>query len=100
VHAATREKPALSAFLEGEFGLRACDVVVVEGFRGEAAFPKIEVCRTATGRAPLCEADPSVVAIVTDFATKHPSSIPRFTFEQVPSSLYSFLRKSPVFSSL
>ena len=30
---------------------RGCDVVVVEGFRGEA-FPKIEVCRAATGRTP------------------------------------------------
>ena len=99
VHAATREKQALSAFLEGDFGLRSRDVVVVEGFRGEAAFPKIEVCRAATGRAPLCETDPSVVAVVADFPTKHPTSVPRFTFSEIPSLLL-FLRKSPVFSSL
>ncbi len=92
------ERP-LSVFLEGEYGLRACDVVVVEGFRGEATFPRIEVCRAATGRAPLCETDPSVVAVVTDRATGHASSVPRFSFSEI-SSLLLFLRKSPVLSSL
>jgi hypothetical protein len=37
---------------------------------------------------------------VTDRATAHASATPRFSFEEVPSSLYSFLRNSPVFSSL
>jgi molybdopterin-guanine dinucleotide biosynthesis protein MobB len=92
-------RPALSVFLEGEYGLRDCDVVVVEGFRGESGYPKIEVCRAATGRAPLCEGDPNVLAVVTDFATKHGSSVPRFTFEGIPGSLLLFLRKSPLFSS-
>ncbi len=85
------DKPALSVFLEGEYGLGSCDVVVVEGFRGEAR-PKIEVCRAATGRAPLCESDPNVIAVVTDEATKHASSIPRFTFEEIPGSLLPLLR--------
>ncbi|MFI5119566.1 MAG: molybdopterin-guanine dinucleotide biosynthesis protein B [Thermoanaerobaculia bacterium] len=96
--AGARERPALSVFLEGEYGLRGCDVVVVEGYRSES-HPKIEICRAATGRAPLCEDDPNVVAVVTDHATKHPSTIPRFTFEEVPGSLLPFLRKSSVFSS-
>jgi molybdopterin-guanine dinucleotide biosynthesis protein MobB len=91
-------RPALSVFLEGEYGLRECDVVVVEGYRSET-YPKIEVCRAATGRAPLCEADSSVVAVITDRATGHASSIPRFTFEEFPGLLL-FLRNSPVFSSL
>lgn len=98
VHRRAHEKPALSVFLEGEYGLRDCDVVVVEGFRSEP-YPKIEVCRAATGRAPLCENDPNVLAVVTDRATQHASSIPRFTFEEIPGSLLLFLRKSPVFSS-
>jgi molybdopterin-guanine dinucleotide biosynthesis protein B len=90
-------RPALSVFLEGEYGLGACDVVVVEGYRS-APYRKIEVCRAATGRAPLCENDPNVLAVVTDRATQHASSIPRFTFEEIPGSLLSFLREFPVFS--
>jgi molybdopterin-guanine dinucleotide biosynthesis protein MobB len=93
-----RERPALSVFLEGEYGLGSCDVVVVEGFRGEAR-PKIEVCRAATGRAPLCENDPNVIAVVSDRPTKHASSIPRFTFDEIPGSLLPLLRKSLSFSS-
>jgi molybdopterin-guanine dinucleotide biosynthesis protein MobB len=96
--AAAREAPALSVFLEGEYGLGDCEVVVVEGYRSEA-YPKIEVCRQANGRAPLCENDPSVIAVVTDRATQHASSIPRFTFEEIPGLLL-FLRRSSVFSSL
>jgi molybdopterin-guanine dinucleotide biosynthesis protein B len=90
-------RPALSVFLEGEYGLGACDVVIVEGYRS-APYPKIEVCRAATGRAPLCESDPNVIAVVADRATQHASSIPRFTFEEIPSSLLLFLRRSPVLS--
>jgi molybdopterin-guanine dinucleotide biosynthesis protein MobB len=92
-------RPALSAFLEGEYGLGGCDVVIVEGFRSES-YPKIEVCRGATGRAPLCEADPNVLAVVTDRSTQHASSIPRFSFEEIPSSLFLFLRRSSLFSFL
>jgi len=99
VHRHAHEKPTLSVFLEGEYGLGSCDVVVVEGYRDEA-YPKIEVCRAATGREPLSENDPDVIAIVSDRATQHPSSIPRFTFEEIPGPLLFFLRKSPVFSSL
>ena len=99
VHRHAHEKPALSVFLEGEYGLGSCDVVVVEGYRDEA-YPKIEVCRAATGREPLSENDPDVIAIVSDRGTQHPSSIPRFTFEEIPGPLLFFLRKSPVFSSL
>jgi molybdopterin-guanine dinucleotide biosynthesis protein MobB len=57
-----------------------CDVVVVEGFRSEP-LPKIEVCRTATGRAPVVLEDPYVVAVVTDRETPHPPSVPRFSFD-------------------
>ncbi len=90
-------RPALSVFLEGEYGLGSCDVVVVEGYRSEL-YPKIEVCRAATGREPLCENDPDVVAVVTDRATGHPAPIPRFSFSEVPG-LLSFLRKSSILFS-
>ncbi|MEO8056029.1 MAG: molybdopterin-guanine dinucleotide biosynthesis protein B [Acidobacteriota bacterium] len=93
VHRQAPERPALSDFLEGEYGLRRCDVVVVEGFRGEVSYPKIEVCRAATGREPLCESDPNTIAVVTDRATLHPSSVPRFTFSEIPSCIL-FLRES------
>jgi molybdopterin-guanine dinucleotide biosynthesis protein B len=72
--------------------------VIVEGYRSET-YPKIEVCRGATGRAPLCEADPNVLAVVTDHPTRHASSIPRFSFSEIPGLLL-FLKKSPVFASL
>jgi len=91
-------RPALSVFLEGEYGLAGCDVVVVEGFRGES-YPKIEVCRAATGRSPLCESDPNVIAVVADCATKHASSILRFSFSEIPGSLLSFLRESSILFS-
>jgi len=93
------DRPALSVFLEGEYGLSGCDVAIVEGFRGEK-LPKIEVCRAATGRAPLCETDPDVIAVVADRATKHASSVPRFSFEEIPGSLLLFLRRLSEFSSL
>jgi molybdopterin-guanine dinucleotide biosynthesis protein len=70
---------------------------VVEGFRSER-LPKIEVCRGATGRDPVCESDPNVIAVVTDRATQHPSSVPRFSFEEIPGSLLLFLRRFSEFS--
>lgn len=90
VHHLSPERQALDVFLEGE--LASCDVVIVEGYRSES-LPKIEVCRAATGRAPLCEDDPTVLAVVADRATRHASSVPRFTFEEI-SGVLLFLRKS------
>jgi molybdopterin-guanine dinucleotide biosynthesis protein MobB len=87
VHRQAPEKPALADFLEREFG--NCDAVIVEGYRSEP-LPKIEICRGATGRAPLCAGDPNVLAVVTDLKTPHAPSIPRFTFEE-SGPLFSFL---------
>ena len=97
VHRQALDRRPLSLFLEGEYGLRDRDVVIVEGFRSEG-YPKIEVCRAATGRAPLCEGDPNVIAVVTDHATAHPSSVPRFSFDEI-SRLLFFLRRSPVLNA-
>jgi molybdopterin-guanine dinucleotide biosynthesis protein MobB len=90
VHRLDHERRPLSFFFEGEFGIGDRDVVVVEGFRSEP-YPKIEVCRAATGRAPLCETDSDVVAVVTDRPTSHPASVPCFSFEEIPGLLV-FLR--------
>jgi molybdopterin-guanine dinucleotide biosynthesis protein MobB len=76
-HRLDREKPDLSRFLP-EFA--ECDVVVVEGYRREP-LPKIEVCRVATGRAPVALDDPHVVAVMTDRETAHPPHVPRFSFD-------------------
>lgn len=56
--------------------LAKADVVVVEGYK-RARHPKIEVARAATGREPVCEDDPTVVAVVTDRETRHPAHVPR-----------------------
>ncbi len=95
VHRLAHERRPLSFFLEGEFGLGDRDVVIVEGFRSEP-YPKVEVCRAATGRAPLCENDADVVAVMTDRPTAHRASVPRFTFNEIPGLLSfakSFLAK-------
>ncbi|WP_455288459.1 molybdopterin-guanine dinucleotide biosynthesis protein B [Cupriavidus necator] len=45
--------------------LRGADITLVEGFRREA-IPRIEVYRSAHGRAPYYPGDPSIVALATD----------------------------------
>jgi molybdopterin-guanine dinucleotide biosynthesis protein B len=45
--------------------LSPCDLVVVEGFKGER-HPKLEVFRAATGKTPLHPEDPRIVAIASD----------------------------------
>lgn len=76
-HQRLASPPGLSAVLLDP-ALSAADVVLVEGFR-EAAFPKIEVVRGATGREPVAASDPSVFAVVTDVPTPHPAAVPRFS---------------------
>jgi molybdopterin-guanine dinucleotide biosynthesis protein MobB len=72
------DRASLAGLLERE--MADVDVAVVEGFKAEPGFPKIEVVRRATGRAPMCENDPEVIAVVTDRPTGHPAPIPRFAF--------------------
>jgi molybdopterin-guanine dinucleotide biosynthesis protein MobB len=72
------ERSSLAGLIERD--LAGVDVVVVEGFKAEQGLPKVEVVRNATGRAPMCEADPEVIAVVTDRETGHPSGTPRLPF--------------------
>ncbi len=47
--------------------LSPCDLILVEGFKGER-HPKLEVFRAAAGNPPLHPEDPRVVAIASDQA--------------------------------
>jgi molybdopterin-guanine dinucleotide biosynthesis protein B len=46
--------------------LAPCDLVIVEGFRSEGAFPRIEVRRTTNTEAPFFPHDRNVVAVAAD----------------------------------
>jgi len=46
--------------------LQPCDLVLVEGFRSEGAFPRIEVRRLGAVEPPFHPGDPRVVAVASD----------------------------------
>jgi len=48
--------------------LDPCDLVLVEGFKSEGHFPRIEVRRTTNTEPPIFPHDPNVVAIAADHA--------------------------------
>jgi len=48
------------------FELAPCDLVIVEGFRSEGVFPRIEVRRTTNTEAPFFPHDRNVVAVAAD----------------------------------
>lgn len=50
--------------------LAPCDLVLVEGFRSEGEFPRIEVRRTTNTEPPLFPHDPNVVAVAADHAVE------------------------------
>lgn len=45
--------------------LAPCDLVLVEGFKSEGSFPRIEV-RRANGEPPIFPHDPNVIAVAAD----------------------------------
>jgi molybdopterin-guanine dinucleotide biosynthesis protein B len=45
--------------------MQACDLVLVEGFKG-GAFPKLEVWRAEPGREPLAGDWPGIIGIASD----------------------------------
>lgn len=57
-------EPRLAELLR-QLDRQRLDLVLVEGFK-QVPFPKIELYRSQTGRAPLFPADPSIVAIASD----------------------------------
>lgn len=46
--------------------LAPCDLVFVEGFRSEGAFPRIEVRRATNTEPPFFPLDPNVIAVAAD----------------------------------
>jgi molybdopterin-guanine dinucleotide biosynthesis protein B len=48
--------------------LQPCDLVLVEGFKGEGQFPRIEVRRTTNTEPPIFPRDPNVIAVAADHA--------------------------------
>lgn len=48
--------------------LAPCDLVIVEGFKGEGRIPRIEVRRATVTDAAIYPNDPNVIAVATDSA--------------------------------
>lgn len=69
--------PSLERML-GRFDARALDLILVEGFK-HAAYPKLEVHRADTGKAPLYPHDPDILAVITEDplpGDDHPPELP------------------------
>ena len=75
--------------------LAPCDWVLVEGFK-QAALPKLEVWRAATGKPIQYPADPHVVAVVTDDAQRLPvpTALPILDLND-PAGVVAFLLADP-----
>ena len=75
--------------------LAPCDWVLVEGFK-QAALPKLEVWRAATGKPIQYPADPHVVAIATDDAQRLPvpTALPILDLND-PAGVAAFLLADP-----
>jgi len=56
------------------------DLVITEGFKQEK-MPKIEVCRAARNKKPLCQDDNTLIALVTDTETNF--NVPTFGLEEI-----------------
>ena len=50
--------------------LQPCDLVLVEGFKSEGQFPRIEVRRTTNDEPPIFPRDPNVIAVAADHAVE------------------------------
>ena len=50
--------------------LQPCDLVLVEGFKSEGQFPRIEVRRTTNSEPPIFPRDPNVIAVAADHAVE------------------------------
>lgn len=59
------------------------DIVLIEGFRRDA-HPKIEIFRTANGKAPLWPEDPHIVALASDLDAP-PTYLPHAHIDDIAS---------------
>jgi molybdopterin-guanine dinucleotide biosynthesis adapter protein len=60
------ETPQPASLVELVAQLTPCDLVIVEGFRSEGIFPRIEVRRRSNTEPPLFPHDPNVIAVAAD----------------------------------
>lgn len=61
-----RDGPAPLERLIGQ--LAPCDLVLIEGFKSEGQFPRIEVRRSTNVEPPIFPHDPNVIAVAADHA--------------------------------
>lgn len=75
------DEPEFSEVLDR---LGACDLVLVEGYKG-APFPKIEArCRRSATRRPLTSEDPNIVAIASETPdTESADGMPVFALDDI-----------------
>ena len=74
VHELHQEKEL--TFQEQLKKMSKCDLILVEGYKTDSSFPKIEVWRKELGHPVLFESNNSIVAIVTDEKSNISPSIP------------------------
>jgi len=73
----------------GRFDACGLDLIIVEGFK-HAAYPKIEVHRSALGRPPLYPDDPDIIAVAGD-APLTPGAGPRALPLDDPGAVAAFV---------
>jgi len=81
------EEPPLDYLLDR---MQHCDLVLIEGFKN-GGFPKLEVWRTALGKAPLAPDWPGIVALACDAPPVPPAGdLPYFDLGD-PSAIADFV---------
>jgi molybdopterin-guanine dinucleotide biosynthesis protein B len=64
------ETPRPATLVDLVAQLAPCDLVIIEGFRSEGTFPRIEVRRRNNTEPPLFPHDPNVIAVAADHAVE------------------------------
>jgi molybdopterin-guanine dinucleotide biosynthesis protein B len=75
------------------FDTAGLDLILVEGFKHDKDFPKIELHRASLGKPLLFPDDDSIVAIAVDAPLQHPPSIPLLDLNN-PGEIADFVRTS------
>jgi molybdopterin-guanine dinucleotide biosynthesis protein B len=64
--------------------LSPVDLVLVEGFKRDPSYPKLEVWRSANDKPLICPEDPSVVALASDRPVPG-IALPRLSLDDIPA---------------
>lgn len=89
-HAAEHAEPDLARLLAHMPG-DGLDLILVEGFK-HAAFPKVELHRSALGRPLLHPHDPSIIALASDAPIAQPADLPLLDLNDV-AAMAAFVRR-------